>query len=115
MPENRRLVRAAMGDHPAVQDLDPLAGSALAKGGDKGVQKTGAARQKKRAGKGKGHALMLEIIFTDRLRMAEKQTRKHGKDPVRYRDNIGHFPSNLFPFTVTIGLIRGILYHVWQT
>lgn len=104
-----------MGDHPAVQDLDPLARGALAKGGDKSVQKTGAACQEKRAGKGKGHALMLEIVFTDRLRMAEKQTSKHGKDPVRYRDNIEHFPSNLFPFTVTIRLIRGILYHVWQT
>jgi hypothetical protein len=113
--EKAGSVRPSAGDHPAVQSLDPLAGGALAKTRNKGMEETGTARQKKRTCKGKGHALMLEIVFADRLRMTEKQTRKHGKDPVRCLDNIGHFPSKLFPFTVAIRLIRGILYHDWQT
>ena len=98
-----------------MQGFDPLAGGALAKAGNERMKKTGAARQKKRAREGKSHPLMLEIPFTDRLRMGEKQARKHGKDPVQCLDNIRRFPSNLFPFTVAIRLILGNLYHDWQT
>lgn len=64
-----------------MQGLDPLAGGALAKTGNEGMEKTGAARQKQRAGKRKRHALMLEITFADGLRMADEQTRKHGRTP----------------------------------
>ena len=103
-------VPAAVGDHPAMQGFDPLAGGALAKSGDEGMKQAGAARQKQRAREGESHPLMLEIPFADRLRMGEKQARKHGKDPIRCQDTIGRFLSNLFPFTVAIRLIRGILY-----
>jgi len=72
---------AAVGDHASMQGFDPLASGALAKAGDEGVQETGAARQKKRAREGKRHPLMLEIAFADRLRMGEKQARKHAKTP----------------------------------
>src|ERR1700744_3578869 len=47
-------VRAAAGDHPAVQNFDPLAGGTLAKAGHKGMQEAGATRQKQRAREGKG-------------------------------------------------------------
>ena len=74
-------MRPAIGDHPAMQGLDPLAGGALAKTGDESMEEAGTARQKKRARKGKRYPLMLEIAFADRLRMGEKQARKHAKTP----------------------------------
>ena len=72
---------AAIGDHAPVQGFDPVAGGALAKTGDEGMQKAGATGQQERAGKGKRHPLMLEIPFANRLRMGEKQARKHAKTP----------------------------------
>ena len=45
------------------------------------MEKAGEAGQKKRAGKGKGLALMLEIGLPDGLGMDEKKPRKHGQDP----------------------------------
>ena len=42
------------------------------------MQETGNARQKKRSGKGKSHALMLEIGFADRAGMGEKEPREQG-------------------------------------
>jgi len=74
-------VLAAVGDHAPVQGFDPLAGGALAKTGDESMEEAGTARQKKRARKGKRYPLMLEIAFADRLRMGEKQARKHAKTP----------------------------------
>ncbi len=87
---------AAVGDHPAVQGLDPLAGGPLAKAGDESVQEAGAAREKQASGKGKSDPLMLEIAFADRLRMADEQTRKHGQDPVQSREkSIALFLENV--------------------
>ena len=77
-----RSVRPAIYDHAPVQRFDPLAGGTLAKAGHEGMQKAGAAGKKQGPGKGKGHALMLEIAFADGLRMADKQARKHGHYPV---------------------------------
>ena len=87
-------MQEAVGDHPAMQGFDPLAGGALAKTGNERMKQAGATRQQERAGEGKCHPLMLEIPFADRLRMGEKQARKHGKDPIRCQDTIGRFPSN---------------------
>ena len=47
------------------------------------MEKAGETGQKKRAGKGKGLALMLEICLADGLGMDKKKPRKHGQDPVR--------------------------------
>jgi hypothetical protein len=77
----RFSVGAAIGDHAPVQRFDPLAGSALAKTGNEGMQQAGTAREKQSTGKGKGHALMFQVIFTDGLRMVDKQARKHGQTP----------------------------------
>ena len=45
------------------------------------MEKAGQTGQKKRTGKGKGLALMLEIGLPDGLGMGEKKPRKHGQDP----------------------------------
>jgi hypothetical protein len=79
--EKYASVRAAIGDHASMQRFDPLAGGALAKPRHESMQKAGAASHKQRTGKGKRHALMLEIAFSDGLRMADKQARKHGRTP----------------------------------
>ena len=73
---------AATGDHALVQDSDPAGGRAFAETWNHGVEETGETGQKKRAGKGKGLALMLEISLPDGLGMGEKKPRKHGQDPV---------------------------------
>ena len=64
-----------------MQRFNPLASGALAKTGNEGVQQAGAAGQEQGAGKGKGYALVFQIIFTDGLRMVDKQARKHGQTP----------------------------------
>ena len=75
------LVRAAVGDHSAIQGLDPLAGGTLAQAGDEGMQKTGETCEKQGAREGKGDALMLQIAFADRLRMVDEQSSDHGQIP----------------------------------
>ena len=88
---------AAAGDQAFVQNGDPAGGGALAKTWDHSVEETSETGQKKRTGKGKGLALMLEIGLPDGLGMDEKKPRKHGQGPVGHRSNILRFPWNLFP------------------
>ena len=76
-----RLVGAPVCDHPAVQRFDPLAGGALAKAGDEGMQKAGATCEQQCAREGKGDALMFQIAFADRLRMGDKQASEHDQNP----------------------------------
>ena len=76
-------MRAAVGDHPAMQNLDPLAGGALAKAGNECVQETGATGQEQGAGKGERYLLMFQIAFADRLRMTDEQARKHPQIPMQ--------------------------------
>jgi hypothetical protein len=89
--------RAAAGDHALVQDGDPVGGRTFAKTWDHGMEEAGETGQEKRASKGNGLALMLEIGLPDGLGMDEKKPRKHGQGPVGHRSNILRFPWNLFP------------------
>ena len=76
---------AAVCDHAVMQHRNSAGRGAFAKARDHGMEKTGKTGHKKRAGEGKRHALVLEIAFPDRLRMAEEKSRKHGQDPVGHK------------------------------
>ena len=84
--QKNESAHAAVGDHAFMQHGDAVGGGALAKPWDHGMQKAGKTRQKKRAGEGKRHALMLEIAFPDGLGMGDEKPRKHDQDPIGHRE-----------------------------